>query len=176
MPCCGCNQSWTKSLVGRDGISRQYSVQLNSTTKRYTILVNSKEIQHQLTSNFCSPLCGSGGAYEWQQDGHSFMLMYNNLGILRVMMGFRLFIDGVDVDTGLEFRTFFRRRGLHFVLVGLLLFAIGLVLTLVSQFSDLLPSKYLYIGCGSIFIGSVYMFIGANPFIRSYAGPQYTII
>lgn len=180
MACCKRTHSWGTSLVGRDGAPTQYSVQLGRepdgcTAERYRILVNNQEIPHQLTTNFFSPLCGSGGAYEWVQDGHSFMLIYNSLGLFRSMRGFRLFIDGIDVGTGLQFRAFFRQRGFQFVLAGLCALIMGLGTTLAPLFMEreILGGFAIYFGYGLLAWGAVHLFMGAISFARRYAEPRY---
>ncbi|XP_020893399.1 uncharacterized protein LOC110232525 [Exaiptasia diaphana] len=176
MVCCNRTDTWAKSLVTRDGIDKLFVVQLNRKPDRciseqYEILVNNKPVPHQLTPNFCSPLCGSGGVYEWEQDGHSFMLMYSRLGILRMMRGYRLFIDGIDVDTGLEFRAFFRQRGLLHIGFGLLMFVIGLALLLVYFFGTT-NAAFMYSGISLTTFGVVHLFIGAITYFRNRRQPQ----
>jgi hypothetical protein len=53
------------------------------------------------------------------------MLMFNGLSFKKVMGDFRLFVDGIDVDTGKEFSAFWRRAGLHWAIVGFLMILLG---------------------------------------------------
>ncbi|XP_015748633.1 PREDICTED: uncharacterized protein LOC107328409 [Acropora digitifera] len=138
----GCRKStctWAQNLkVGAE--YRQYTVQLvrqiGCFCEEYRIYVNGQEIeQHGLKYNPCAPLCCAGGEFEWEQDGHSFMLMFNSLSWTNFSGGFRLFIDGIDVNTGREFSAFWRRRGLQIVFVGLVILLIGIALSLAFHFA-----------------------------------------
>ena len=144
-------------------------------TETYRILVNGQEIDHKLSPNPFSPLCLSGGVYGWEQDGHRFLIMFNNLALIRELTGYRLFIDGIEVETGLEFRAFWRRRGLQFVLVGLLIMIIGAVATLLFRFAIKVTNKgMIYGGYGVIGVGAVYIFLGVIPFLRKYNETRYS--
>ena len=91
--------------------------------------------EHGLKYNPCAPLCCPGGEFEWEQDGHSFMLMFNSLSWTNFSGGFRLFIDGIDVNTGREFSAFWRRRGLQIVCVGLVFLLVGIALALTFHYA-----------------------------------------
>ncbi|XP_029193520.1 uncharacterized protein [Acropora muricata] len=138
----GCRKStctWAKNLkVGAE--YRQYTVQLvrqiGCFCEEYRIYVNGEEMeQHGLKYNPCAPLCCAGGEFEWEQDGHSFMLMYNSLSWTNFSGGFRLFIDGIDVNTGRELSAFWRRRGWQIVFAGLMCLLIGIALALTFYYA-----------------------------------------
>ena len=95
--------------------------------RRIDVFINGRElIEDELIDNPCSPLCGSSGRYEWQMHGHNFLLMGNNT-MSFTPMKYRLFVDGVDEDTGQEFSAFWRTRGMIFVCVGLVFFVLSAV-------------------------------------------------
>ena len=84
----GCHRTtttWTQNLKVVPE-SREYTVQLvrdiGCVREEYRIYVNGQEMDHHtLTYNPCSPLCCGGGEFEWEQDGHAFLLMFNSLSI-----------------------------------------------------------------------------------------------
>lgn len=162
MGCCKTTTTWAQNLkVGPE--YRQYTVQLvrdiGCICEEYTIFVNGHAIdRHGLTYNPCSPLCCGGGQYEWEQDGHSFLLIYNSLSWTNYTGGFRLFIDGLDVNTGREFSSFWRRRGWQVVFAGLVMLLLGITLSLVFHyaFSETgrygIPFAYALVCCGVFYI------------------------
>jgi len=146
----GCRKStctWAQNLkVGSE--YRQYTVQLvrqiGCFCEEYRIYVNGQEMEeHGLKYNPCAPLCCPGGEFEWKQDGHSFMLMFNSLSWTNFSGGFRLFIDGIDVNTGREFSAFWRRRGLQIVFVGLVFLLVGIALALTFHYALSGREKYV---------------------------------
>ena len=168
MGCCKTTCTWAQNLkVGPE--YRQYTVQLNRQRgfcEEYRIYVNGQEMEeHGLKYNPCSPLCCAGGQFEWEQDGHAFLLMFNSFS-----GGFRLFIDGVDVDTGREFSVFWRRTGLRVVFMGLGLLLIGIGLALILHFT--LHWKVHSRAYTLVLIGVFYIIRGLIPIIR-YWKPRY---
>ena len=148
----GCRKStctWAQNLkVGSE--YRQYTVQLvrqiGCFCEEYRIYVNGQEMEeHGLKYNPCAPLCCPGGEFEWKQDGHSFMLMFNSLSWTNFSGGFRLFIDGIDVNTGREFSAFWRRRGLQIVCAGLVFLLVGIALALTFHYALSGPAKEVLI-------------------------------
>ena len=137
----GCRKStctWAQNLKIGDEY-QLYTVQLvrqiGYFCEEYRIYVNGKEMEeHGLKYNPCSPLCCAGGEFEWEQDGHSFMLMFNSLSWTNFSGGFRLFIDGIDVNSGRELSAFWRRRGWQMVFVGLVFLLLGIALALIFHF------------------------------------------
>ena len=136
--------------------------------------MNGQEIeQHGLKYNPCAPLCCAGGEFEWEQDGHSFMLMFNSLSWTNFSGGFRLFIDGIDVNTGREFSAFWRRRGWQIVFVGLVILLIGIALSLAFHFA--FPSRLKYgiaFGYAFTFTGLFDILWGLIPVIK-YRNSKY---
>ena len=177
MGCFKKTTTWAQNLkVGPE--YRQYTVQLvrdiGCLCEEYRIFVNGHEIdQHGLTYNPCSPLCCGGGQYEWEQDGHSFLLIYNGLSWTNWFGGFRLFIDGVDVNTGREFSAFWRRRGWQVVFAGLVMLLLGITLSLIVHYAFSVTARhwmsfaYAFVLCGVFYIG-----LGLIPVFR-YRKPRY---
>ena len=167
----GCHKrtcTWSQSLkVGPE--YRQYTVQLTRLggfCGEYRIYVNGKEMEERaLKYNPCRPFCSAGGQLEWEQDGHAFLLMSNSFS-----GGFQLFIDGVDVSTGREFSVFWRRAGLPFVFMGLLLLLIGIALPLILHFA--LHRRVHSSAYPLVSIGAYFMMWGLIPIIR-YRKPRY---
>ena len=178
MPCSTTITTWVKTLrVGLD--NRQYTVQLNREigccNEAYRIFVNDREIEdHQLTYNIWSPLCGAGGQFEFGQDGHTFLLMYNSLS-WRKYGEFRLFIDGIDVDSGREFSAFWRRRGGWYIVFGLVLLILGIVLFLVFHFTLSMEKSLslLRLTAGLAVAGIVEIIIGIIPILK-YRRPRHS--
>lgn len=62
-----------------------------------------------------------GGSYEWKQDGHSFFLILDSLSYDCDCSGkYRLFINGIDVETSREFSSVWRRKGLKMLIIGII--------------------------------------------------------
>ena len=129
---------------------------------------------HKLTYNPCSPLCFNGGQFEWEQDGHSFLIIYNSLSWTNYFGGFRLFIDGVDVNTGREFSSFWRRRGWQIVFAGLVMLLLGITLSLLSHY--VMPRRpariFVSVGYALVITGVIYSLLGLIPVFR-YRKPRY---
>ena len=175
--CCKTTCTWAQNLkVGPE--YRQYTVQLvreiGCICEEYRIYVNGHEMDHHgLTYNPCSPLCCSGGQFEWDQDGHSFLLIYNSLSWTNCCGGFRLFIDGTDVNTGREFSSFWRRRGWQLVFAGLVMLLLGTVLSLVFRYALSRRGKYgLPLAYALVCTGVGYIILGLIPVLR-YRKPRY---
>lgn len=176
--CCKTTSTWAQNLkVGPE--YRQYTVQLvrdiGCICEEYRIYVNGHEMDHhKLTYNPCSPLCFSGGQFEWEQDGHSFLIIYNSLSWTNYFGGFRLFIDGVDVNTGREFSSFWRRRGWQIVFAGLVMLLLGITLSLLSHY--VMPKGpamiFVSFGYALVITGVIYSFLGLIPVFR-YRKPRY---
>ena len=177
MGCRKTTSTWAQNLkVGAE--YRQYTVQLvrqiGCFCEEYRIYVNGKEMEeHGLKYNFCSPLCCTGGEFEWEQDGHSFMLVFNSLSWTNLSGGFRLFIDGIDVNTGREFSAFWRRRGWQIVFVGLVFLLLGIALALIFHYA--FPSRQKYgvaVGYAFFFTGLFDIVWGLIPVIK-YRNSKY---
>lgn len=187
MPCFSTTNTWfvtpqARSFLGEgfqaNAPPKQYTIQLNRDFdcchEQYQIIVNNQPLQHTLTCNIWSPLCCPGGDFGWEQDGHQFLLMYNSIGLLRTMKGFRLFVDGIDVESGLEFRAFWRSRGLQFVFFGLAFLIIGAILTCLFYFVISRGTRQLFVvGVGLMGAGSVYVVMGLIPILRKYDSARY---
>ncbi|EDO27281.1 predicted protein [Nematostella vectensis] len=168
-PCCKTTTTWVQNLkIGQE--YRQYTVQLlrgiGCCCEEYEIFVNGKvHEQHHLSYNPCSPLCCPGGSYEWQQDGHHFLLMYNSMSWTNSFGGYRLFINGIDVNTGREFSAFWRRRGWQAVFAGLLMIFLGVAWALIFHY--LIKSGETYIvGYSLVITGVIYIILGVIPLLR----------
>lgn len=175
--CCKTTCTWAQNLkVGPE--YRQYTVQLireiGCFCEDYRIYVNGHELDHHgLTYNPCSPLCCGGGQYEWEQDGHSFLLIYNSLSWTNYFGGFRLFIDGTDVNTGREFSSFWRRRGWQVVFAGLVMLLLGTTFSLIFHYAFSSKQRsWISIGYALVFAGLFYIFFGLIPILR-YRKPRY---
>ncbi|XP_015749978.1 PREDICTED: uncharacterized protein LOC107329823 [Acropora digitifera] len=176
----GCHKStctWAQNLkVGSE--YRQYTVQLvrqiGCFSEEYRIYVNGQEMEeHGLKYNPCAPLCCPGGEFEWEQDGHSFMLMFNSLSWTNCSGGFRLFIDGIDVNTGREFSAFWRRRGLQIVFVGLVFLLLGIALALTFHYAFSSRQTYgVSFGYALFFAGLFEIVLGLIPIIK-YRNSKY---
>lgn len=176
--CCKTTSTWAQNLkVGPE--YRQYTVQLvrdiGCICEEYRIYVNGHEMDHhKLTYNPCSPLCFNGGQFEWEQDGHSFLIIYNSLSWTNYFGGFRLFIDGVDVNTGREFSSFWRRRGWQIVFAGLVMLLLGITLSLLSHY--VMPRRpgmiFVSVGYALVITGVIYSLLGLIPVFR-YRKPRY---
>lgn len=176
MPCCKTTCTWAQNLkVGPE--YRQYTVQLvreiGCVCEGYRIYVNGHELEHHgLTYNPCSPLCFGGGQYEWEQDGHSFILVFNSLSWTNYFGGFRLFIDGTDVNTGREFSSFWRRRGLQVMFAGLVLLFLGTTLSLIFHYALSRRTHLIAVGYAFFITGVVYILFGLIPVVR-FRKPRY---
>ena len=176
----GCRKStftWAQNLkVGAE--YRLYTVQLvrqiGFFCEEYRIYVNGKEMEeHGLKYNPCAPLCCAGGEFEWEQDGHSFMLMFNSLSCTNFSGKFRLFIDGIDVDTGREFSAFWRRRGWQFVFVGLVFLLLGIAFVLIFHYAFSKREKYGLGFAYALFSAGLFDILwGLIPVIK-YRKPRY---
>ena len=170
--------TWEKSIgVGLD--RRQYTVelirQIGCCGEAYRLFVNSQELRdHDLTYNKCSPLCGAGGQFEFEQDGHVFLVMYNSLSWRR-FGEFHLFIDGIDVDSEREFSAFWRRYGWRRISLGLVLVFFGIVLFLVLHFNLPLHLSLSLVRLPLAFAiaGIVNIIIGIT-IILKYRRPRYS--
>lgn len=180
MPCCKTTDTWAKNLrtnaIGAE--YKQYAVQLTRdigcVTEKYHIFVNGVEIEHHaLSYNPCSPLCCSGGIYEWEQDGHSFMLIYNNLSFTRAWGGFRLFIDGVDVNTGRDIKSYWQRRGIQVIFMGACFILLGIILSLIFHYALEFKGGAYAAGYGLVITGLVYCVTGVIACLRKFPEPRY---
>ena len=177
--CCKTTTTWAQNLrVGQD--YRQYTVQLvrqiGYCCETYRIFVNNQEIEHhQLTYNPCSPLCCPGGLFEFEQDGHTFLVMYNTLSWTTAFGGFRLFIDGVDVNTGREFSAFWRRRGWQVIVLGLVFLIVGILLSPILYYAlhVRIARAFRVVTYALTLTGVVYIIIGLIPILR-YRRPRYS--
>lgn len=155
-------------------LTRQIGMCRNETNE---IFINGEKlVNHGYVHNSLSPLCGIGGEYEWRSEGHTFLLMFNSLAFTRYK-NHRLFVDGIDVNTGLEFSAYWRHQARSYLLLGLVLFlasvlclvcffaidAITEVLSLESRIRILIP---LFV------VGVSFIVIGIIPFCK-FRRPRY---
>ena len=175
----GCRKStctWAQNLkVGSE--YRQYTVQLvrqiGCFCEEYRIYVNGQEMEeHGLKYDPYAPLCCTDDEFVWEQDGHSFMLMFNSLSWTNCSGEFRLFIDGIDVNTGREFSAFWRGRGLQIVFVGLVFLLLGIALSLTFHYA--FPSRLYGVSFGyAIFFAGLFdIVLGLIPIIK-YRNSKY---
>lgn len=61
-----------------------------------------------------------GGSYEWEQDGHRFLLMIDRVSLQDWSGKYRLFVNGIDVESGREFSSLWRRKARILLLFGLI--------------------------------------------------------
>lgn len=94
--------------------------------KKY-LFINDRQIyDFGLATNFNSrKMWAPPSHYEWNENGHSFLLVFNPLSC-SLRKDHRLFVDGIDVRTGHEFSNFWRFRGHLFMFWGALLLLIGI--------------------------------------------------
>lgn len=133
------SSAWVINMKSDKG-TKQYVVQLQQTSccgTYYRLLVNGQEIQeHGLKLCNCYH-SSSGRSYEWDEYGHHFHLMYDGFAVTKGNQQpkyFRLFVDGVDVDTGLEFTAYWRRKAKILLIVGsvfIFIFALVYILAIV---------------------------------------------
>lgn len=136
MPCWTTTSTWAPNIqVGLD--TKQYVVELKRDVSccnvDYQIFINGQELQdHGLFYSICGHLNSPGGSYEWEEQGHHFHLMHDvHLSRRTYNKYFRLFVDGIDVDTGLEFTAYWRRK-------AILLSALGCVLVFLAALAYIL--------------------------------------
>lgn len=142
--------------------------------EEYELFVNGEQLEsHGLSYNPCSPLCCFGGEYEWEQDGHIFLLVYNSLSLTSTLGKYRLFIDGIDVNTGREYSAFWRRRGWQIMLMALISVLVGVAWSLVFRYAFSGSSQRLYIvGYAFIVSGAVEFIYGLIPVLK-FRSPRY---
>ena len=171
-------EMWTPNFTV-PGEDKQYMVQLSRDIgccgdEQNELFINGVRIvDHGYVHNRYSPLCGHGGEYEWQRDGHTFLLMFNSLACSRYK-DHRLFVDGVDVKTGREFSAFWKRYGYIYFTFGLVLFLIGVVCLVCFFAIDIsfpLDAKFR-IALPLVVVGLVYVAVGLIP-IHKFRRPRY---
>ena len=170
-------ETWTPNFTV-PGEDKQYTVQLTRQIgccgdEQNELFINGvKIVDHGYVHNQYSPMCG-GGEYEWKRDGHTFLLMFNAFSCA-MFRDHRLFVDGVDVNTGREFSAYWRRRGCIFFLFGLLLFLIaaaGLICFFTIEMPLSLESKIR--ACLPLFlVGITMMVVGLIPILK-FRKPRY---
>ena len=120
-------ETWRPHITVR-GENKQYYVTLGRRisllgTEKNELHINGEMVEHGLVHNRFSPICGAGGEYEWEIEGHKFLLVFNVLSCRR-LNDHRLFVDGIDVHTGLEYSAYWKRRGfLSFIIGGVFILA-----------------------------------------------------
>ena len=99
--------------------------------EQYKVVVNKREIEHDIKYTPCSSLCGYGGQYEyeWQQDGHTFLFVLNTVSFTSPSGKHRLYVNGVDVSSGKEYSEFWNRRGWQLIYIGVFMGMLSLVTT-----------------------------------------------
>ena len=175
--CCTTTQTWVHNIqMGAE--YKQYTVQLKRRfrcfTEEYDLFVNGeKKEDHSLSYNVCSPFCCPGGEYEWEQDGHIFLLMYNSSLTLTTSFGeYRLFIDGIDVNTKREFSAFWRRRGWINIFMAVISVLIGLILTLGFRYVLGEGNKFSKAGYAFFALGALEFIFGLIPIFK-FQQPRY---
>ena len=131
--------TWVKMLrVGSE--DRTYKVQLDRQIGCFSeacrLFVNEREMDDlKFKYNPFSPVCGSGGRVEFEQDGHRFLLIYDSLfSFGKRLKKYHLFIDGVNAISGLEYSAYWRRRGWQLMSLASLLILVGLLGSLITSF------------------------------------------
>ena len=175
--CCTTTQTWVRNIkIGSE--FKQCTVQLRRQVgcfcEAYEIFVNGQQLEsHGLTYNPCSPLCCPGGEFEWEQDGHIFLIAYNSLSLTSSFGKFRLFVDGIDANTGREYSAFWRRRGYQVMLLAMIFIIIGVAWSLIFRYAIHSGRQRIYIaGYGFIISGILELVIGLIPVLK-YRKPRY---
>ena len=174
--CCSTTQTWVQNIkMGAE--YKQCTVQLKRRigclTEEYDLFVNGEQKEdHSLSYNFCSPLCCPGGEYEWEQNGHIFLLVYNSLSLTSNLGKYRLFIDGIDVNTGREYSAFWRRRGWQVILMAMISVLIGVVWSLVFRYAVTGRHRLYSVGYAFIITGAVEFIFGLIPVLK-FRQPRY---
>jgi uncharacterized transporter YbjL len=92
--------------------------------------------------------------------------MYNSLSFTNSWGGFRLFIDGIDVNTGREFSAFWRRKGLQVILLGVCFLLLGAGVIVVFLFAFYGDSVLEIIGYILALSGITYIVMGTIPLMK----------
>lgn len=173
--CCKKINTWVQTLtVGQE--YKQYTIQLvremaGCLNEKYSLYVNGQELNHCMEYNPCSPLCFSGGQYSWDQDGHSFLLVYNTLSFTSAAGKYRLFIDGIDVNTNREFSSFWRRRGFQVMVLASVIILIGALWMLIFRFVVGSPDAAVF-GVAIIVTGLIECIVGLAAIVK-YRNPMF---
>ena len=121
--------------------------------------------------NPCSPLCLPGGEYAWEQDGHSFHLIYNALSFTSGAGKHRLFVDAIDVNTNREFSSFWCRRGFQVMVLASVIILIGALWILIFRFVARSPNAAVF-GVAIIVTGIIECIIGLIAIVK-YRNPMF---
>ena len=166
--------TWVQRLrVGMD--YRDYTVRLDRQIgcfcEAYDLYVNDQPIvDHKLTYNPFSPLCCSGGQFEFDRDGHTFLVMFDSFSWTKRFGEFRLFIDGEDVNSKLEYSAFWRRRGWQIVSLGAFLLGVAILSVLIFVFLPPHTSSAARLGriiCPAVATtGAIYLLTGITVILR----------
>ena len=172
-------EMWTPSLRV-PGEDRQYMVQLSRKfgccfREQNKLFINGVQVHdHEYVHNCWSLLCGAGGEYEWQRDGHTFLLMFNGLSWSR-FGDHRLFVDGVDVNTGREFSAYWRGCGWSRFFLGFFFFLIGaaaLAYSFTAETETSLIAKLCRFGFIFVSVGVIMMIVGLITLFK-FRKPRY---
>lgn len=119
---CQLTQTWMPN-IGKPYVVRLESRQVKCCSEERELFINDTKVEafdmRQAICS-CSPLCGPNVSYAWEEHGHRFLLQFNSL-VCCSNQYYRLFVDGVDVNTGLGYSAYFRRQG-HIRWVAALIF------------------------------------------------------
>ena len=96
-------------------------------SEAYRLFCNDQELDHELKFNAWFPYCGSGGQFYFERDGHQFLLEYDPFSWCSCYKQYRLFIDNIDVDDGIEHSAFWTRRARQVIGLGAIYLLIALV-------------------------------------------------
>ena len=127
------------------------------------LFINDREVYDHGLSTDCrsGQLCAPPSHYEWTEHGHSFLLVFNSLSCA-FAKDHRLFVDGIDVETGHEFSKFWRCRARTFMFCGAVLLLIcvgGILLTVFKGLSFLwIPLNVVYWGLLLFITGAVVIY------------------
>lgn len=173
-------QTWIRNIkIGTE--FKQYTVQLvrlqGCVGEEYQIFVNDQQLEsHGLTFNPCSPLCCSGGEFEWKQDGHTFLLTYYSRRVLAMNARygkFRLFVDGIDVNTNEEYSAFWRKSGYIKMVVAAIIFIIGVAWFLIFRYAVHSHYQRIYIIAYAFAFAGILHFIKGIIEVLKFRKPRY---
>ena len=106
--------------------------QINCCSEAYRLFFNDQEMEdHGLKYNVWFPSCGSGGQFYFERDGHQFLLEYDPCSWGSCYKQYRLFIDNIDVDDGIEHSAFWRRRAWQTIVLGAIYLFIAVIILLI---------------------------------------------
>lgn len=161
--CCSSRRAWKLHLevIGDEGkIERQpYLVELVSkdgccNSGEYHLKINNEIRKNTVYDNLCSPLCCSGGAHEWEENGHFFRVELPSLYIKD-----NLYVDGYEVKLKRDNASTWLCQFAVFLIFGALIFIGGVVMTALSP-ETIGWSSSRYFGFSCLGVGVLTMLPG----------------